>query len=88
MYIYIYIYVYTCIVQQSILWLGQQLSLAKISRRQPHYSSLFPICENFPYLTGQLCQSGSNKGYHPVIQKVERSHDWGANAVVGLMPTT
>ena len=30
-YTYVYVYVYTCIVQQSILWLGQQLSLAKIS---------------------------------------------------------
>ena len=35
-YTYVYVYVYTCIVQQSILWLGQQLSLAKISSEQPH----------------------------------------------------
>ena len=44
MYIYMYICVFTCIVQQSILCLGQQLSLAK--NKQPTATLVLYVCSH------------------------------------------
>ena len=81
---YIYIYIaYICMCM--ILRLGQQLSLAKISRRQPHQSSLVPICENRSYLDRPVLPNRPNKGIEHVakIQRL-RGHMTGKYKVAYL----